>query len=154
MRIVIIFLLLMNAYPVMAITRCEVDGKVTYKTGRCPEDATAKYLVRGKYVEEKVLQKQARERIESSERAFNQKERLEKQRSERVLRDFVEQEEAERVQMSNESVHFQLQKADPVNNKTEKKGLSGTPRDVDEKLLEMERRVEKHQQALEQLQQQ
>ena len=70
MRILVMFLLLANVHSVNAITKCEFNGKVTYKKGNCPESATTKYLVKDEYIEEEQLQEYRQERIEQSEKAF------------------------------------------------------------------------------------
>lgn len=151
MRIVVIFLLLGFVPSIMAITRCEMNGKVTYKKGRCPEYATTKYLVKGRYVEEKVLQQQAQENIERSEQAFKQQLSEQEKREEKLFQELEEQDKAERVYMSDESVHFQLKKAEDLDKKTEKNDY---PDDVNKKVLEMERKIIEQRKALEQLQQQ
>ncbi len=70
MRVLIIALFLFFMNSAIAITKCELQGKVTYKKGNCPKNATSKYLLKDKYVEESQLQEYYQERITQSEKDF------------------------------------------------------------------------------------
>lgn len=56
--------------PVMAITKCEINGVISYKQGPCPVNASSKYLINEKYVSEKQLRQKKRERQRISDEDF------------------------------------------------------------------------------------
>ncbi len=66
----LILSVLMN--PVLAITKCELKGKVIYKEGGCPEHAVTKYWVNGKYITEQQLKEYQQQGKIKSEQAFKQ----------------------------------------------------------------------------------
>jgi hypothetical protein len=154
MRFVIVFLLFGFVQSVQAITKCELNGKVTYKRGDCPKKAETRFLVKGKYIKQQDLQESQRKRLVESERAIEQV-----LASEVILADIEKsvesgrsQEVRKKIKMSNESLHFQLQKVEELNNKTGKVYAPNMPDDLSGKLLNMELQVQERNKALQQLQ--
>ena len=156
MRIVVILLLFGLIQPVFAITKCELNGKVIYKSGHCPEHASTKYLVKDKYVDESQLQKHKQESIAESKKDFKRMNTPRKKPDE--SQEWFESEElqtkSKKVQMSNEATHFQLQKVDKPNSKIHKINAPKVYDGVNDKLSEMERKLERHNKELQQLQKQ
>ncbi len=148
MRGVIFVLLLGFGQWVMAITKCELQGKVIYKTGSCPKNATAKVLVKGHYVEAQRLQAHRLQRAQESDVAFarlNEKIRQHKLRNQQLLAGMSEQKEKETeiVKLSGDSGRFQLRKV--------KEQVNASPISR-AKWLEMESELKANKQALQQLQ--
>ena len=63
MRIIGGLLLFGFVSSAMAITKCELNDKVTYKKGSCPENASSKVLIKDEFVEEKRLLKHKQENL-------------------------------------------------------------------------------------------
>ena len=156
MHTLMVLLLLGFIQPAFAITKCELNGKVTYKSGGCPEHASAKYLVKDKYVEERQLQKHKQKRIVESEKDFKHMNTPRKRpdESEEWYESEDQQIKLKKVQMSNESTHFQLQKVDKPNSKIHKINAPKVYDGVNDRLSEMERKLEQHNKELQQLQKQ
>ena len=156
MRILLVLLLLGVIQPVFAITKCELNGKVIYKRGDCPEHASAKYLVKDKYVDERQLQSHRQERKAESEQDFKLMNTPIKRPDE--YEEWSESEDLqtkpEKVKMSDEATHFQLQKVDKPNSKIRKINTPKSYDGVNDKLSEMERKLEQHNKELQQLQKQ
>jgi len=150
MRFVAVFLLFGFVQSVQAITKCEFNGKVTYKRGDCPEEAETRFLVKDKYIKQQDLQESQRKRLLESEKA------LEQVLASKVIEEPVEsgrsQEVRKKVKMSNESLHFQLQKVEELNSTTGKVYVPNMPDDLSGKLLDMELQVQERNKALQQLQ--
>jgi len=151
MRIVVVFLLLGVVQPVLAITKCTLNGKVTYKRGACPKNATSKYLVKDEFVEESQLQEKQQERITQSEIDFKRMNVPSKKPD--ISDEWLESEgmpvKPKKMRMSNESAHFQLQKVDKQNDAVDKIKV---PDGVNDKLSEMQRKLEQRNKELQQLQ--
>ena len=156
MRIIVVLLLVGLIKPAFAITKCELDGKVTYKRGGCPEHASSKYLVKDKYVDENQLQKHKQERVVESEKDFKQMNtpRRRPDESEEWFESEEQQTKPKKIQISNEATHFQRQKVDKPNSKIHKINAPKVYDGVNEKLSEMERKLEQHNKELQQLQKQ
>lgn len=157
MRIAVFVFLLGLMQPVLAISKCEYKGKVLYKRGTCPENSSTKYLVKDKFVTEDHLQQHQQERVTQSEKAFKDMNTPRKRLDDEEL---LESESPslvpEKVRMSNEATHFQLQKVENDNDK-EREGEINVPdmyEGVNVKLSEMQRKLEQRNKELRQLQQQ
>ncbi len=155
MRIIVLVFLLGLMQPVLAITKCEHKGKVLYKRGTCPENSSTKILVKNKFVSEDYLQQHQQKRVTQSEKAFIDMNTPRKRLDDDV---FLESESPspipEKVKMSNETTHFQLQKVDNDKEKEGKINVPGMYDGVNVKLSEMERELEQRNKELKQLQQQ
>lgn len=153
MRGVIFIVFLGFIGPVSAITKCELNGKVIYKTGACPKNASTKFLVKGNYVTEQSLQQHEQLRAKESDSAFdklNAATRQDELRTEEQLYDVAAQKKAEVVvEMSDESAHFQLRK---VEGSADKLNNVARPAVINDQLLEMEEKIKEHERALQQLQ--
>jgi len=154
MRFVIAFLLFGFVQSVQAITKCELNGKVAYKRGGCPESAETMFLVKDKYVKQRDLQESQRKRLLESEKALEQvlAPKVIPVESEGTVELDSSQEVRKKIKMSNESLHFQLQKVEDINNKTGKIYSPNMPDDLSGKLLDMELQVQERNKALQQLQ--
>jgi len=154
MRFVIAFLLFGFVQSVQAITKCELNGKVTYKRGGCPERAGTRFLVKDKYIKQQDLQESQRKRLLESEKALEQvlAPKVIRTDSEEVIELESSQEVRKKIKMSNESLHFQLQKVEELNNKAGKVYAPNMPDDLNGKLLDMELQVQERNKALQQLQ--
>ena len=154
MRIVGILLLFWFVLPAMAITKCELNGKVIYKKGICPENASSKYLVKDKFVAKSQLLKYKQERIEHSEKDFK------RMNAPRKLfngnKEWFESEnqpaKTRKVQISND-VNQSL-KVDKLASKPDKINVPKMYDGVNDKLSEMEQKLELHNKELQQLQKQ
>ncbi|MDF1583515.1 MAG: hypothetical protein P1P78_09415 [Methyloprofundus sp.] len=154
MRFVIAFWLFGFVQSVQAITKCELNGKVTYKRGDCPEKAETRFLVKNKYIKQQDLQESQRKRILASEKALEQAlaPKVTLVDSETPVELGSPEEVNRKIKRSNESLHFQLQKVERLNNKTGKVYSPNMPDDLSGKLLDMELQVQEHNKALQQLQ--
>ncbi|MCF7969924.1 MAG: hypothetical protein K9L22_02020 [Methylococcaceae bacterium] len=150
MRLVIAFLLFGFVQSIQAITKCEFNGKVTYKKGDCPEKAETRFLVKNKYIKEQDLQAFRQERILASEKSLEQIV-APKVNVDDSLEPARQEEAPKKIKMSNESLHFQLQKVEEPN-KTGKIYSPDRSDDLRGKLLDMERQVQERNKALQQLQ--
>jgi len=151
MRGIIFIVFLGFIGPVSAITKCELNGKVIYKTGSCPKNATTKFLVKGNYVAEQRLQERELQRAQESNSAFeklNVKTVQDESLSQDQLDALAKQREANIVEMSDESGHFQLRKANEPESKPAAPDISN------DEWLEMERQLDESEKALQQLQNQ
>lgn len=158
MRIVVFVFLLGLMQPVLAITKCEKKGKVLYKKGTCPKNSSTKYLVKDKFIAEDHMQQHQQKRVAQSEKAFKDINTPRKwPEDEEFLESEIPPPKPEKMQMSNETTHFQLQKVENVNdNDKDKEGEINVPGmydSVNAKLSEMERKLEQRNQELRQLQQ-
>lgn len=70
MRILVASLLFFFMQPAIAITKCILNGKVTYKLGACPKKSTTQFLIKDRYIEEGQLQKARQERDAQSVKDF------------------------------------------------------------------------------------
>jgi hypothetical protein len=140
--------------PAAAITKCELNGKVIYKTGNCPKDAVTKFLVKGNYVSDQHLLAHRKRRAQESNSAFEKlnaqitQEQLlfQKQLNEVVRRKKVDVV----VEMSDESGHFQLRKVKEPASKPDKDIMPNVSND---QRLGLERQLKESEKALQQLQQ-
>lgn len=166
MRIVVILVLFGFMQSAFAITKCEFKGKTLYKKGTCPKNAVTKYLVKDKYIKEEQLQEFQREHIKQSDKGYR---RLSTpppvsnpQESEAGLDS--DKIKTKQMQMSNDSMHFNLQNRNQTGKKPDKSKAPepvknthkiNTPKmydGVNDKLTDMERKLEEHNKALQQLQ--
>ena len=116
MRILMFFLFLSVMQPAIAVTKCMENGRVTYKYGTCPPSASSQYLVKDKFVDEGKLQRRKQKRITEAEKGFERLNNLEDPMfdDEKEASSVVESEiqaapiEPVKMQMSDESPHFQL----------------------------------------------
>jgi len=150
----LIFFLLGIMQPALAITKCELKGKVLYKRGTCPKNSSTKYLVKDKFVAEEQLQQHQQKRIAQSEQAYKDINTPRKSSDEdaELLESESQPSVPDKVQMSNETTHFQLKKVE--NDKGDKINVPGIYNGVNVKLSEMERQLEQRNKELQQLQQQ
>ncbi len=154
MRGVIFVVFLGFIEPVSAITKCELNGKVIYKAGTCPKNASTKFLVKGHYVTEQSLRQHEQLRAKESDGAFDQLNAAtmqDKLRVEQQMRDIAVQRKSEVVEMSDESARFQLRK---VKGSADKLNSGARPVVINDRFLEMEEKIKEHERALQQLQNQ
>ena len=57
MRVIILLILSLFMGAATAITKCEINGKISYQAAGCPEHAKAKYLIDDEYIDEERLRK-------------------------------------------------------------------------------------------------
>ena len=143
--------------PAIALTKCVLEGKVSYKAGACPKNASSKYWVKNKFVAESELQKKRQEHITRSEESFKQLNAPRKISDEREARfESEEQEQArkpKKMKVSNETAHFQLQKIDKSKSNAPKINVPQSHEYVNDRLSEMQRKLDQHNKELQQLQQ-
>ena len=117
MRILMLFLFLSVMQPVMALTKCTQNGRVTYKSGVCPPSASSQYLVKDQFIDEGKLQRRKQERISEAEEGFDRLNQPSKpiyddEENGVVPTEVVESQavpvEPAKMRMSDESPHFQL----------------------------------------------
>ncbi|BCG62964.1 MAG: hypothetical protein methR_P0646 [Methyloprofundus sp.] len=152
MRGVIFVVFLGFVGPVSAITKCELNGKVIYKAGTCPKNASTKFLVKGNYVAEQSLRQHEQLRAKESDGAFEQLNTATMQnklRAEQQMRDIAVQRKSAAVEVSDESAHFQLRK---VEGSADKLNNVARPAVINDQFLEMEEKIKEHERALQQLQ--
>jgi len=148
MRIFVTVFLLIAISPVEAITKCELNEKITYKKGSCPKNATTKILIKDKYIDESQLQKQRALRDQLADKAYKKEMTRWKRRA---MDDVVAKEGVEPSYSTDRSKFVQLQSIEEFK-KTVKVYSPSIPNDLSEKLQEMERQVEQRNQALKKLQ--
>jgi len=148
MRIFVTVSLLIAISPVEAITKCELNEKITYKKGSCPKNATTKILIKDKYIDESQLQKQRALRDQLADKAYKKEMTRWKRRA---MDDVVAKEGVEPSYSTDRSKFVQLQSIEELK-KTVKVYSPSIPNDLSEKLQEMERQVEQRNQALKKLQ--
>ncbi len=126
MRIVVVFFLCGLMQSALAITKCEINGKIIYKRGICPVHSSTKYLVKDKYVAKGYLQQQQKKRIKQAEKSFidiNTPQKWPDEEAE-LLEAENQQSKPKKMQMSNESAHFQMKKVVPNNAETDIKNIA------------------------------
>ena len=152
MRIVVVFLLFSFMQPAIAITKCLLNGKVTYKRGICPENAVSQYLIKNEYVEKSQLQQYQRERKVESEKEFKRLSTLKRYDENGTLIDPEDYSaKIEQIRKPNAAPDSQLQSEDE---QAAKINIYEKQNDINAKLLEMQRMVDQRNKALQQLQQQ
>lgn len=145
--------------PAMALTKCVLEGKISYKQGACPKNATSEYWVKNRFVEESQLQKKRQDHITRSEEGFKQMNAQQKRQNEYDSEFDSEEQEQEKIrepkkmQVSNESAHFQLQKVDKSKSNIPKVNVPQSHDYVNDRLSEMQRKLDQHNKELQQLQQ-
>ena len=70
MRILVVSLFFLFIEPASAITKCILNGKVSYKVGACPQNSTTQFLIKNRYVTEEQLQKNRQQRDVLSAKEF------------------------------------------------------------------------------------
>jgi len=160
MRIIVVFVFLFFSFmqPAIALTKCILEGKVSYKVGPCPKNASSKYWVNNKFVEESKLHKNRQKNSTLSEESFKRMNtpivRREDESEEEF--DIEEQEQArkpKKMQVSNETAHFQLKKVDNEKDNAPKVNVPQSHEYVNDKLSEMQKKLDQHNKELQQLQQ-
>ena len=71
MRVILILVLSVFMNSTVAITKCEINGKISYQTAACPENATSKFLMKDKYVSQQQLREYEQERVKNSGNSLN-----------------------------------------------------------------------------------
>ena len=160
MRIIVVFVFLFFSFmqPAIALTKCILDGKVSYKVGPCPKDASSKYWVNNKFVEERKLKKNRQKNSALSEESFKRMNTPIVRREDESEEEFdvEEQEQArkpKKMQVSNETAHFQLKKVDNEKDNAPEVNVPQSHEYVNDKLSEMQKKLDQHNKELQQLQQ-
>lgn len=152
MRIVVVFLLFSFMQPAIAITKCLLNGKVTYKRGTCPENAVSQYLIKNEYVEKHQLQQYQLERKAVSENEFKRLSRPIRYDENGTLVDPEDYPaKIEQIRKPNAAPSSQQQNGGKQAAKINADDKQG---DINVKLLEMQRMFDQRNKALQQLQQQ
>jgi len=145
MRIFVTVFLLIAMSPVEAITKCELNGKITYKKGSCPKNATTKILIKDQYIDEGQLQKQRSLNDQLADKAYKKEMTRWKRRA---MNDVVAKEGVEPSYSPDRAKFVPFEEL----KKTVKVYSPNIPNDLSRKLQEMERQVERRNQELEKLQ--
>ena len=154
MRIIGGLLLFGFVSSAMAITKCELNDKVTYKNGSCPENASSKFLIKDEFVEEKQLLKHKQKRVEQSEKDFKRMNapRVHSNENKEWFQSENQQVNPKKVPVSKDT--HQAEKIDKVESKQDKINAPKMYDGVNGKLSEMEQKLEQHNKELQQLQNQ
>jgi len=152
MRILMIYLVFLCVQPAAAITKCVLNGKVTYKNGVCPINSTTQFLVKDRYVDKSQLQKARRKSDVQAEKAFIRINIRPQYDENGTLIRTVEQ--VINAKEENESVDTQVQQADQRELWSDEREESGVDSDANARLLEMQRQLDQSKKELQQLQQQ
>ncbi|NOQ14200.1 MAG: hypothetical protein GQ583_06950 [Methyloprofundus sp.] len=161
MRIIVVLVFLFFGFmrPAIALTKCVLNGKVSYKVGACPKNASSKYWVKNKFVAESELQKKQQENISRSEKSFKRMNEKKKSQDEYDAEfDSEEQEqekkrEPKKMEASSEVAHFQLKKIDKSKTDIPKVNVPQSHEYVNDKLSDMQKKLDQHNKELQQLQQ-
>lgn len=154
MRIVMVFLLFGFMQSAIAITKCKLQGRTIYKIGSCPKNSVTSFLVKDEYVQQEQLEKSRRGKIKESKQAYKKLTTPKKRRE--VSEEWLEPEslriDPAQMEVSNEGPHFKLQNGDQQPKKPHKINAPKMYDYTNDKLNEMERKLEEHNKALQQLQ--
>lgn len=147
MRLIIIFLLSGFIQSVMAINKCEINGKVSYQQSPCPVNASSKSLVKDKYISEKQMHLYAQEAKRKSDESFKKINSAKTSRS--IAPDSTEIEtksvspkQIENLYSETESVDAEQQATDK--NNPPKVNVPGAFEYVNPKLSDMDRKLNQH----------
>lgn len=156
--VVFVFLFFSFMQPAIALTKCTLEGKVSYKVGPCPKNASSKYWVNNKFVEKNKLQKKRQKNSTLSEESFKRINTPVVRREDESEEEFdLEEQEKVRkpkkMQVSNEAAHFQLKKVDQEESDTPKVNVPQSHEYVNDRLSEMQKKLDQHNKELQQLQQ-
>lgn len=159
MRIGLFFLISGFIQPAMAITKCEINGVVSYKQGPCPVNASSKYLINDKYVSEKQLRKKKQERQRKSDEDFIKISPSRQSKPVISNSSKIEDQQAKPQQLSgaNEAIESSDRETVEQNHKADTKAVPhvnvpGAFDYVNPKLEKMNRKLEEHDKKLQQLQ--